>query len=91
MDPTRSGFPTGLLNAKKCQETECTYAQWAKQAYILFVRSLPLNEQPLYGEITFEEWLKKGFRGIFPNIEDWETHLSTLFPHLRLRNFFRNS
>lgn len=87
MDPTRSGIPTGILTSKGCPDTECAYAKWAKNAYVLFIDELPLSEQPLYGEITFDQWLKNGYKGIFPTISHWETHLTTLFPHLRLRNF----
>lgn len=87
MDPTRSGIPTGLLSSQGCPQTECAYAQWAKNAYVLFIDDLELSEQPIYGELTFEQWLKHGYKGIHPTILHWETHLTTLFPHLRLRNF----
>lgn len=87
MDPTRSGIPTGILASQGCPDTECAYAKWAKNAYVLFIDELPLSDQPLYGEITFDQWLKDGYKGIIPTISHWETHLTTLFPHLRLRNF----
>ncbi|WP_161597539.1 glutamate-cysteine ligase family protein [Fluviispira multicolorata] len=84
MDPTRSGFPTHMPFA---ENSECEYAKWAKKAYVFFVEGLPINEQPLYGELTFENWLNNGYKGTRPTVESWETHLGTLFPHLRLRDF----
>lgn len=87
MDPSRSGIPTNLLENIGCPETECTYAKWAKSAYMLFIENLPIEEQPLYGEITFEQWMEKGYKNKYPTIGDWEVHLSTMFPHLRLRHF----
>jgi len=87
MDPTRSGYPTHLSTSEGCPQTECTYAKWAKKAYMLFIDSLDINDQPLYGELTFEQWLQNGYHNVFPNVESWETHLGSLFPHLRLRHF----
>ncbi|APJ03844.1 glutamate-cysteine ligase family protein [Silvanigrella aquatica] len=84
MDPTRSGVPSGLPFA---ENTECTYATWAKRANVFFVDGLPIQDQPLFNELTFESWLQNGYKGTWPEISDWETHLGTLFPHLRLRDF----
>ncbi len=87
MDPTRSGYPTNLAVNEGCPQTECTYAKWAQKAYMLFISGLKAQDQPLYGEITFEQWIKNGYKGVFPKTEDWEIHLNSLFPHLRLRHF----
>lgn len=84
MDPTRSGIPTDMPFA---ENSECAYAAWAKQANVFLVEGLPAHEQPLYGELSFERWLKNGYKGITPTILNWESHLATLFPHLRLRDF----
>lgn len=87
MDPTRSGFP--FLDHRNffSEGPECAYAAWAKQANVFLVESLPAQEQPLFGELTFCQWMKEGYKGTKPTVEDWETHLATLFPHLRLRKF----
>jgi len=34
---------------------------------------------------TFRAFLKDGFEGYRPNMEDWKTHLNTLFPEVRLK------
>ncbi|WP_186644705.1 glutamate-cysteine ligase family protein [Fluviispira vulneris] len=84
MDPSRSGIPANLPFA---ENLECEYATWGKKAFVFFVDGLPIEEQPLFGELTFEDWLKNGYKGTKPTVESWETHLGTLFPHLRLRDF----
>ena len=47
------------------------------------------NGQPINidGDITFEEYIKKGFAGIMPSIDDYELHANLCFPEVRLRNF----
>jgi gamma-glutamylcysteine synthetase len=37
--------------------------------------------------LTFGNWFQNGYKGTRPDISNWETHLGTLFPHLRLRDF----
>lgn len=39
------------------------------------------------GNLTFEEYYKKGFEGYFPTIEDWELHLSLYFTDVRLKSY----
>ncbi|MES2614345.1 MAG: glutamate-cysteine ligase family protein [Bdellovibrionota bacterium] len=87
MDPSRSGFP--FINHRNyfSECPECAYANWGKKAGVFLVESLPLEEQPLFGELTFSQWMNEGYKGTKPTVDDWETHLATLFPHLRLRKF----
>jgi len=37
--------------------------------------------------LTFKEFSNKGFDGFNANLEDWELHMSTVFPDVRLRNY----
>jgi len=83
-DPTRSGIPPGIV---KSEDVACCYAQWARQANVFLVRGLSLDEQPKFGELTFERFLSHGYKGVLPTLQDWELHLATLFPELRLRGF----
>jgi glutamate--cysteine ligase len=34
---------------------------------------------------SFRSFMKHGFRGFRPTLSDWETHLNTLFPEVRLK------
>lgn len=84
MDPSRSGIPKDMPFS---DNAECAYAQWAKKANVFFIDGLPIQEQPLFNELSFESWLENGYKGKYPDLNSWETHLGTLFPHLRLRDF----
>lgn len=83
-DPSRAGIPEGIIHA---QDVACFYANWARHAHVFLVRGLPVNEQPVFGEIDFETYLSAGFKGQRPTLQDWELHLATLFPEVRLRGF----
>jgi glutamate--cysteine ligase len=39
------------------------------------------------GGMTFRKFIKKGFDGTRPTLADWEVHLSTLFPEVRLKKY----
>ena len=39
------------------------------------------------GDITFEEFLKNGYEGFSPMLEDYELQANLCFPEVRLRNF----
>lgn len=39
------------------------------------------------GDITFEEFMKNGYVGEFPTIEDYELQANLYFPEVRMRNF----
>lgn len=47
------------------------------------------NGQPINidGDITFDEYMKSGFAGIMPTIDDYELQANLCFPEVRLRNF----
>lgn len=40
-----------------------------------------------HGDITFEEYMKNGFHGEYPTIEDYELQANLYFPEVRIRNF----
>ena len=39
------------------------------------------------GRMTFKQYMKDGFEGFTPTIEDWNLHSNLYFPEVRLRNF----
>ncbi|MBP3820366.1 hypothetical protein J6G99_01820 [bacterium] len=47
------------------------------------------NGQPitLNGDITFEEFMSKGYEGIYPTLSDYELQANLCFPEVRMRNF----
>ena len=39
------------------------------------------------GQLTFKQYMEKGFEGFYPTMEDWKLHSNLFFPEVRLRNF----
>jgi glutamate--cysteine ligase len=84
VDPSRTGIPGGVVLAKDLPRA---YADWGRAAFVFQVLALPVEEQPLHGELTFSQWEEHGYKGVHPTETDWVSHLGTLFPDLRLRRF----
>lgn len=82
MDPDRSGFLEDLLHEG------FSFTRWTQ--YLLEV---PLLFEVFNGEYlpakgrTFREFITKGFDGRFPTRSDWEFHITTVFPEVRLKQF----
>ena len=78
-DPRRSGFPPDILDGPR---TFADYASWALDAPVYFLKRGD-NLIATAGE-TFRQILASAV----PLTEsDWDLHLSTLFPWVRLRNY----
>jgi glutamate--cysteine ligase len=84
LDKSRTGIPPAILQS---EDPACCYAQWATQAFVFLIDGLPESEQPVFGELRFCDWMTQGYKGTKPGLADWERHLATLFPELRLRGF----
>lgn len=81
-DPDRCGLPESCLDPSA---TICEYGDWAMDAPMFFVQ----REDGLHdmaGE-DFRAFMEHGARGLEPRIEDWDLHLSTLFPESRLKSY----
>jgi len=88
LDPTRTGFHTGLT-APDYQP--CPVAQYRDFGLSARVMRLPDPSGELGFDGTFmdfQTWLEQGHNGYYPTEEDWVYHLSTLFPEVRARGFF---
>lgn len=87
LDRGRTGFPH--LRIK--DGTEMSYVQqYLEFALDACLFMLPDESGcPGYREngITFRRWLEEGYNGYYPSIEDWEIHLTTLFPDVRPKGF----
>jgi len=84
-DPDRQGLLAFAFDDAPSYEQ---YARWALNVPMFFiVRNgdyLPANGQ------TFRDFWDRGFhtnRAIHPTMEDWELHLSTLFPDARVKTY----
>jgi glutamate--cysteine ligase len=61
------------------------YTEWALDVPLLF---LYRDERYLRaGGVTFRRFLREGLAGERATLEDWDTHLTTLFPEVRLKHY----
>ena len=61
------------------------YVEWALDVPMFFVvRGGALRPT---GRLTFRRFLAEGFEGEAATLRDWEVHLSTLFPEVRLKRY----
>lgn len=79
VDPARCGYPQAMLDGSFSYRA---YVEWALDAPLLFLRR---DGRYLAPQLTFREFLKKGFEGAPARHSDWVDHLSTLFPEVRLK------
>ncbi len=59
------------------------YTEWALDVPMFFVIR-DGSYHPGNGT-TFRRFLERGFEGLRPTLRDWDTHLTTLFPDVRLK------
>ena len=83
-DPDRCGaLPFAFEEGWGAGTAYQRYASWALDAPMFFVvrddRHLPIQGQ------TFREFLERGIEGLRPTLADWNVHLTTLFPDVRLK------
>src|SRR6185369_13044251 len=80
VDPDRQGLLGPVLERGK---RFADYVEWALDAPMFLVkRGTEVVENT--GQ-SFRSFMKHGFRGHRPTSKDWETHLNTLFPEVRLK------
>lgn len=63
------------------------YVNWALDVPMFFVYRNQTYVPAPFRELTFRKFMKEGFQGHTANLNDWEIHLSTLFPEARLRRY----
>lgn len=80
VDPDRQGLvPPVLERGRRFTD----YVDWALDAPMFLVkRGAEVVENT--GQ-SFRSFMRHGFRGLRPTLKDWETHLNTLFPEVRLK------
>src|SRR6185369_11036529 len=80
VDPDRQGLLGPVLErGRRFQD----YIEWALDAPMFLVKRG--NEVIENTGQSFRSFMKHGFKGHYPNLKDWETHLNTLFPEVRLK------
>lgn len=81
-DNERCGFATDFKKDMRFKD----YVNILLETPMIFINrgSKTVN---LDGRITFSQFMKDGYDGIEPTIEDWQLHSNLYFPEVRLRNF----
>ncbi len=62
------------------------YARWALKVPLFFI--MRDGEYLSCAGLPFETFWREGFKGHEATMEDWELHLSTLFPDVRMKTYF---
>ena len=79
-DPDRCGLIPFVFDPDFGYER---YAEWALDIPMFFVIRDGAYEA---GDgVTFRQFMDRGWRGMRPTVGDWDTHLTTLFPDVRLK------
>ncbi len=80
VDPTRQGLVPGVLaNGRRFVD----YVEWALDAPMFVVkRGKEVHDAT---SITFRRFMEEGAFGTHATMSDWETHLNTMFPEVRLK------
>ncbi|QDU66563.1 glutamate-cysteine ligase family protein [Engelhardtia mirabilis] len=88
IDPTRTGFPAGLLDGS-LEGPERQYAAAALDADVLLFRTEAGHAVTGEPGLRFRDWIERGHpvHG-WPTIDDLDYHLTTLFFEVRPRGFF---
>jgi glutamate--cysteine ligase len=60
------------------------YVEWALDVPMLFLVDVDGQYHPA-DDFPFRRFMREGWHGRFPNLRDWEIHMSTLFPEVRLK------
>lgn len=78
-DPDRCGFPPGLRDAY-------SHARWVD--YLLDVPMMfhkVRGEWVAVGDLTFRQFIERGFEGTWPTLGDWDRHMTAAFPEVRIK------
>ena len=82
-DPARCGLPAFPFEPGFEGDAYRRYAEWALDVPMIFVRRAGRYLDPR-GR-TFRRFLAEGLDGERPALSDWEDHLTTLFPEVRVK------
>jgi len=77
-DPDRTGFPPGLRN-------DFSYERWVE--YLLDVPMMFIyRDRWIHAKgRSFRQFINEGIEGHFPNWDDWELHMTSVFPEVRIK------
>jgi glutamate--cysteine ligase len=80
MDPDRCGLLPFIFEGDFGYRE---YAEWALDVPMFFLIREGRYQQAT--SVTFRQFIERGFEGHHATLRDWDTHLTTLFPEVRLK------
>ena len=83
-DPARSGTPPFIFTPALDEAPYRSWVEWALDVPMIFLRRRGEYLDP--GGRTFRAFLKEGLDGERATLADWEDHLTTLFPDVRVKS-----
>jgi len=83
VDPARSGTLPFAFDPGFEDQAYRRYAEWALDVPMIFLRRD--GQYLATGGATFRQFMAAGLHGQRPTMLDWEDHLSTLFPEVRVK------
>jgi glutamate--cysteine ligase len=83
VDPARSGLLPFAFDEGFLDDPYRRYAEWALEVPMIFLRRRGRYLDPRGA--TFRQFLAAGIDGERPTLGDWEDHLTTLFPEVRVK------
>ncbi len=85
LDPTRTGFPSGL--AEPGRDPRAVYAEAVLAADVMLFRTADGAFHPGLPCFSFATWMRDGHELGWPTLDDLDYHLSTVFFEVRPRGF----
>ncbi len=93
LDPSRTGPVHGPVLAERAAGSpEEEWLSYALRARVMMIRTTPERFVPVGGPLgpeplTFAAWMQRGHELGWPTLDDFEYHLTTLFPPVRPRGW----
>ncbi len=87
LDPKRTGIlPLKHMDNSWSKDNVLNeYLKFSLKAPLVYIERIPDVKVP--SEFTFKKWLKNPFHNHTPDLNDFDHHLSLLFPEVRLRKY----
>lgn len=87
LDPSRTDIPELSALFSRLDKRACvdTWFDFVMNARVVFLKKD--NFRVLDRPVTWSEWMSQGIDGTKPDQDDFETHLSLLFPEVRAKGF----
>jgi glutamate--cysteine ligase len=83
-DPDRCGLLPFVFEPRWAEEPYQMYAEWALDIPMMFIQRGD-SHIPMEGR-TFRAYLEEGHGEMRATLADWNVHLTTLFPEVRVKN-----